>query len=1065
MQFTSLAQSADEAALCQLAERFFDAYQNRDLNTLLLLWSEKSPDLKTRKETFQQLFAANRMELKSLTIRSVSLDNGKATVRAATNLIVVNAKTAEPVVGSGNVNRTLRFVREGELWKVWEYVPSERDLAEHLVSAKTDEERKALLETEKELVTGSLVQALLRLRYNPGNQKDDSRNQDLYGLADALAEQLGDERLGGDGLSSIGDAYFQQGNWTRALEYYQRNLKLQEKIGDKTRVAGMLQSIGAVYGRQGDHREQLKLYEASLKISEELHDRRAVAHQLRDIGSLHQLQGDCAQALEYYQKSLRISEEMGDTQVIGMVLADIGEVYQLQGNYAQALAYLQKGLRRLEVKGIGYRAANVAATLSDIGVVHQSQGNYEQALEYYEKTLQKPALTETIGNGLNNIATVYEAQGKYAQALDYYEQSLKAFETLGWKDSIAVELNNIGIIHKWQGDYARAHEYYQKSLRISEEMGFKRGLASVLADIAVAYRLQGKYAQAIEHAERAAVVAKAIGARESFMEARTTAGEAYRALNQPEEARRAFADAIAVVEEKRDQVVGDEQEQQKFFENRLSAYYQLIELLIEQENFSQALAYAERTKGRALLDTLRNGRTTITGAMSTDEQNQERVLANNVGSLNLQISRERQRQESNGPRDASRLPELEARLKKARLEHEAFQVGLYAAHPELRIYRGQMQPISLDQAGMLIQDKDTALLEYVVGKDTTQLFVLTKRPEVRGEQSAATPMMKVYTLKINEKDLTDRVRKFRGRLANQDFLVHEPARELYDLLLGPARAELQNKTNLIIVPDGILWELPFQALQPAPKRFLIENSAVSYTPSLTVLDEMIRARLTVAKDSLKLLALGNPAVGQQTTRTITSVLMDQRLDPLPEAERQVKELARLYGPERSKIYTGGEAQEARVKKEAGDYGILHLAAHGILNDKSPMYSQVVLSQPEGDTNEDGMLEAWEVMKLDLKADLVVLSACETARGKVGNGEGMIGLTWAFFVAGVPTTVASQWSVEAASTTELMLEFHRNLERHKGKAESLRQAMLKLLKSKEYNRPFYWAGFVVVGNGR
>jgi len=127
-----------------------------------------------------------------------------------------------------------------------------------------------------------------------------------------------------------------------------------------------------------------------------------------------------------------------------------------------------------------------------------------------------------------------------------------------------------------------------------------------------------------------------------------------------------------------------------------------------------------------------------------------------------------------------------------------------------------------------------------------------------------------------------------------------------------------------------------------------------------------------------------------------------------------------------------------------------------------MYSQVVLSQPEGDISEDGMLEAWEIMKLDLKADLVVLSACETARGRIGSGEGMIGLTWAFFVAGVPTTVASQWSVDAASTTELMVEFHRNLERHKGKAESLRQAMLKLLKSKEYSRPFYWAGFVLVG---
>jgi CHAT domain-containing protein len=176
--------------------------------------------------------------------------------------------------------------------------------------------------------------------------------------------------------------------------------------------------------------------------------------------------------------------------------------------------------------------------------------------------------------------------------------------------------------------------------------------------------------------------------------------------------------------------------------------------------------------------------------------------------------------------------------------------------------------------------------------------------------------------------------------------------------------------------------------------------------------------------------------------------------PLPEAEREVKMLANLYGPMRSRIYIGRDAQETKAKTEAGSYDIIHLAAHGILNDKSPMYSQLVLSQPEGDTNEDGLLEAWEVTKLDLKADLVVLSSCETALGKIGNGEGMIGLSWAFFVTGAPTTVASQWKVETRSTTELMVEFHRNLERRKSKAEPLRQAMLKLLRTNQFNRPFY-----------
>ena len=142
--------------------------------------------------------------------------------------------------------------------------------------------------------------------------------------------------------------------------------------------------------------------------------------------------------------------------------------------------------------------------------------------------------------------------------------------------------------------------------------------------------------------------------------------------------------------------------------------------------------------------------------------------------------------------------------------------------------------------------------------------------------------------------------------------------------------------------------------------------------------------------------------------------------------------------------------------------MLHLATHGILNDASPMYSHLVLSAEGGSGEEDGLLEAWEVIDLDLEADLAVLSACETGRGRVGAGEGMIGLSWAFFVAGCPTTVVSQWQVESASTTELMLAFHRNLMKGESKAQALRSAALKLLGDRRYRHPFYWAGFVVIG---
>jgi CHAT domain-containing protein len=266
--------------------------------------------------------------------------------------------------------------------------------------------------------------------------------------------------------------------------------------------------------------------------------------------------------------------------------------------------------------------------------------------------------------------------------------------------------------------------------------------------------------------------------------------------------------------------------------------------------------------------------------------------------------------------------------------------------------------------------------------------------------------------------------------------------------------------------------LPVQALQTPPGRFVIEDYTVVYVPSLTVLRETIKGRSKKDKPEAgsTLLAIGNPALGVEALARTKTLLMDEELSPLPEAARQVLALQRMYGSRRSKTYIGAEAREDRFKSEASKYRILHLATHGVLNDHSPMYSYLMLAQANNG-KEDGLLEAWELMGLDLRAELAVLSACETARGRVGKGEGMIGLTWALFVAGVPTTVVSQWKVRSDSTTELMVEFHRRLRSQsarssagRGAATALREAALKVKGNRRYRHPFHWAGFIVVGEG-
>jgi CHAT domain-containing protein/tetratricopeptide (TPR) repeat protein len=995
----AFAQSAgDDAAVQVLVEKFFDLYQKRDLDGLMGLWSEKSPDFATSRQRFQQTFAASRIQLKNVSIRKADINKDGATVRAIAEVNAEDVKTGKTVNGFGVMNRTFQLVMEGGGWKVWKYSASEEGLAGDLLAAKTEDERKAMLAAQRELVTDELVRALL----SEGRRRED----------------------------------------------------------------------------RGEYSAALSAYEIAIKLAEQLHYQMSAAIALRSIGNIHYRQGNLAQALENYQGSLRIGRDTGDTRIIASALGSIGVVYKARGNYGQALKLFQESLKIFENRG---EKRGIAINLHEIGFVHDLQGNYAQALEYYQASLRISREIddkEGIAITLNNIGNIQHAQGKYDQALESYNNSLKISEEMGDKEGIAIRLNNIGeVVKDARGDYAQALEYYQKSLSIRQKIQDKRGIASALNNIGTTHRLQENYAQALQDYQSSLKISKEIGDRQRVAITLSNIGSAHFLQGNRQLAREYLANAITAVEELRGEVVGDEQQQQQFFQMMLSPYYQMIKLLLDEKKSLEAFGYAERVKARALLDTLENGRVQVIKAMTDSEKTEEQRLNAQVVLLNTQMYRENLRHEP----DKAALSELQNRLSKARASYEAFQINLYAAHPELKVQRGQMNPIDLSETGKLITDAGAAVLEYVVMEDRTYVFILTKkqRPPAGADSAAGVPNVDVCTIDVKQRELAGRVERFRARLTQKDAEFSDFARQLYDLLIGPARSYLKNQTRLIIVPDGILWEVPFQTLKSSANRFLIEDYAVSYAPSLTVLREMMNLKRKHQSDSRALTALvafGNPDVDPTTGASLRAiypeVLADAKLLPLPQTEDMLKTLGRLYGRDRSRIYVGAQAREDRAKREASACRILQFATHGILDNTNPMYSRLVMSQSGVDEHEDGMLEAWEIMKLDLKAEMIVLSACETARGRVAGGEGMIGLAWAFFVAGCPTTVVSQWPVEVNSMNELMVAFHKKLKPglegrvgNVSKAGALRQAALKLMRNPRYRHPLYWAPFVVIGDGR
>lgn len=1086
-----------------IVEKSYVAYGKKDVAGVMALWSEKSPDYTSHKKMLEQQLATEDYGFSSPVISRVKVEGEKASLRVTVELSATNLRNKQ-----SRQERTIRnvgFVKEGSEWKMWRYVPAANDLADALAKAKSETEWDALLAEEKELVTAELVRGLIAQGARISDQGDYQRGLEIHRRVHKIAEQIGDQSGIARILGSTGTIYYRQSNYAQALEYYQKTLTMMEDLGDKAGIGRALNGIGNIHKDQGRYIQALESYQKSLAISEAIGDKALTATIIGNIGIVYSLQGNYVSALESDRKSLAIFETLGDKAEIARMLTNIGAVHNQQGNYVQGLESYQRGLamnealgrkpiiadtlnsigithyfrgnyaRALEFfqkslaisEGLGNKAI-IARALYSIGNVHYQQGNYVQALEYHQKSLAlKAPLGHNIevAHSLNNIGLVYQAQGNNVAALEYYQKSLTMKEALGDKRGIASSLGNIGNVYSQQGAYAQAFEYYQKSLAMRELIGDKNGIAIIQGSIGNVYKEQGLYTQALDFAHRAAAVARQIGSLDTIRQARFIAGTTYRTLNQSAQARQAFTDAINAIEILRTQVAGGEQEAQRFFESKLSPYLAMVDLLVAENNPVEALTYAERAKARVLLDVMHSGRVNITKAMTKEEQEQERELNNKLFSLNTQIYREKLRDKP----DQNRLVDLEKQLQKPRLEYEAFETNLYAAHPELKVRRGEVEILTLEEARALLPDIGTAALKFVVAEEKTSLFVLTK--SAPGSQAAIE--VKVFPIAIKQKDLEERVKQFRDQVAERDQAFAKNATAMFQLMLAPARPLLQGKTTLIIVPDGPLWELPFQALQSPEGRYLLRDYAIFYAPSLTVLREMVKLRRQnrAPATTPTLLAVGNPALGQQTVKRIQDATMGEKLGPLPAAQRQAEELGKLYGQQRSKVYTGADATEERVKTESANYNILHLAAHGALNNRSPMYSHIILSQMDENGKEDGLLEAWELMKLDLKADLAVLSACETARGRVVGGEGVIGLTWALFVAGCPTTVVSQWKVNDQSTADLMVEFHRRLRTRSASldsrnsiAQALRQAALKLLDKSQYRHPYYWAGFIVVGDG-
>ena len=785
-----------------------------------------------------------------------------------------------------------------------------------------------------------------------------------------------------------------------------------------------------------DEQGQKEPIARGLALAREWNDREIEARMLVLIGWSHAFPRRPVEAIAAFEQGLQLAEALGDDHIAEEADLGLGYVkFTVQDDYVNSIPYDESAMAR--AARTGDRVVEAAA-LANLGVVYDRIGNGYRGRPYLRRAVELYRAAGNTRGVIRNLRNLAEMEALDSQLTDA-ENDLRQLDVLlqtspDARTAAFIELTRAKIarVRKQTAEAdTRIAAALEKAKPLHDEM-----MLTFITSTQMGIRFdQHRYADVLAIAND--IVARTLTTTPNFdvyWEAKVTAGHALEKLGRLDEARAAYQDAVDSIESRRSNVPGSGEDEQNFFNYKTAPYFALFDLAVRRRDAADAVRWMERARARTLIESLAIGKVKSARSLTPAELQEEHRADAKLKTANIAL---REAQSDDNP-DAARVAALTRDVDAARFERDEVISRLYVNHPELSLARATIPLPDLDEIRRRIP-ADGVVLEYIVDADSSWLVTITRDKAPRFHRIAA-----------GRDDMKKRIARFQQRIARRYFGYRPEARRLYDLLIAPAEDVLRTKKIVCIIPYDSLWTLPYQVLLDRDGRSLIERHPIFYAPSLTILSWYAsHPRRTSGERSL--LAAGDP-----------------RGAALPDAGREVRGIARFFDPRRTLVLTGREATETRVKREAAHYRVLHFATHGTFNNELAMYSHIVLARNPGDPD-DGQLEAREIADLDLDADLVVLSSCDTARGSVRIGEGMVGMSWALLAAGCPRAVVTQWEIGSSSSGQLMIDFHRRLAAAhssggRASTEALRQAQLRFIADKDRGHPFYWAGFILIGYG-
>lgn len=823
------------------------------------------------------------------------------------------------------------------------------------------------------------------------------------------------------------------GQYEKSIKFYEEAIFLARIIFSPNHEIKCLRQMSLNYWEMNKIDQYFRLCEIGQKLANNINNYREEGIFLNNIGLYYWKINEFSRSLKYFQLSLEIAEKERQLDNISNCLTNISLVYSALGDYDKALSYLDRGILIDQELRNDF---NVSTDLNNIGNVYLNKGNLSGDNKYYclaiERFLNSLIIAQRIQDKKvesiiqNNIGEAYYAQNKYDQALDNYFKALINADAIGFLELVSMLNNNIANTYTRKGLFNKAISFYKKSIDIAVENKYEKILWESFYGLGQCYENNEEYSKAIEF----------------------------------------YNKSINAIEKTRSQIYL-ETFKAGYVRNKSKVYESLIYLIWKTKERGKSgsleenmFYFIEKVKARAFVEILVESKINIANKMNPIHIKELEAASKRISSIYFELMKNnlsiksREKYEEQLSQEEDIYLRIIAKIK----ERDPALTGLLSIEPCILV--------DLQKKGL---DNQTVFIEYYLGEQKSFLLFIAKKS------------FRIYELpprqKI-EKSIKAYIKYLSSPLYNP-FYGNIAAKRIFKELLFPLENLYMSGINKITInPDGILYYLPFESLIVTNanniSEYLIERYQISYIPSASAL--MLLQEKDKEIDTFRgLLAFGDPILHFDMNPLASKTIQDYAFmenngkqgytfSSIPSSRKEINVISKYFSKYQRFIYIGKEATEEALKvRSHNNYQIIHFACHSFLDELHPIRSALVLSQDREKSN-DGILQVRELYNMKLKANIVILSACQTGKGALEKGEGILGLNRVFFYSGARSVLSTLWSVDDESPSYFMDVYYKYLFEGYSNTQALRLAKINMINS-NFSHPFYWASFVLSGESK